>query len=915
MKIPYVFLMIFGFVLMSYRAMATHVRAGDLVAERISTTALTYKFTVTIYTDDDGVEPDSEILFDFGTGEQDQAFFPRIFFEPVGNRTTRNIYEAVFTFPGAGEYEVGIIIRNRNPGINNIPGSVNVPFYIESTFLISPFLGLNRSPVLLVPPIDQAARGRIFIHNPGAFDADGDSLAYVFANPKRSKGNDVDGFSDPDDPIFGGTNLNGGPATITLDSITGDLVWDTPGLIGEYNVAFIVQEWRDGVLIGQVNRDMQIIVRDNPNNPPQLNSKDTCFTAGTDYRATVRAVDPDGDFVRLSTFSGLYADPGGLTVPPSNYATFTLRNIQPPNGQEEAIFRWQTVCEDVQRAPYTATFKAEDTPVPERDRLADLQTWRLRVVGPAPDTLIAEVDSLNASVRLSWLSYICPNADRMTIWRRRGSFDFEPGPCQTGLPDFTGYEQIGEVPIDSLGFLDENLERGRTYCYRIFARFPEPRGGESYTSIEVCVAIPGLAPYLTNVSVETTSPNTGEIFVRWVRPTGIDSTIFPRPYTYRLIRAEGFEEDRNRTLLPQIFEENDTTFTDTGRDTENTVYNYRMQVYSQENLIDSSARASRVRLFADGQPNAIGLIWQAITPWSNVTAPYRFHRIYRSGPDNRNNFTLIDSTDVLRNGLAYLDTDTTLLPKRTYCYYVETVGRYEGIPELPEPLLNKSQISCAVLLDVEPPCPPLDLSLDLSDLSCDNIDPADPSVCADSIFVNRLRWAVEDDPESDCDDDIAAFNVYFSPKIDQELTLLATVPVAAPQFDHEQAYSIAGCYAITAIDAQGNESPLSNQVCNDNCPNYQLPNVITPNGDGKNDVFRPIDCPLFADQVIFRVFNRWDKLIYEQTGDVFINWPGTDQNGNDLPSGMYYYEAQINFIRLGGDEKETIKGWIHLLRE
>lgn len=891
-----------------FRAEATHVRAGDLVAERISTTALTYKFTVNIYTDDEGVEPDAEILFDFGTGEQDQAFFPRIFFESLGNQTTRNVYEATFTFPGPGEYPVGIIIRNRNPGINNVPGSVNVPFYIESTFLISPFLGLNSSPVLLIPPIDLAARGELFVHNPGAFDPDGDSLAYVMTIPKRSKGNFVDGFSDPDAPMFGGVSLEGGPATLTLDSITGDLVWNTPGQVGEYNVAFIVQEWRDGVLIGQVNRDMQIIVRDNPNNPPVVNLKDTCVTAGFSFADTVIATDPDEDFINLTTFSALYEDPGGLEVPPSEYAEFELFNLQPPNGEERGLFTWNTVCQDVREQPYTVTFKAEDRPDPERDKLVDIKTWRLRVVGPAPDTLIAEVDSVNGSVDLSWLSYACPNAETMTVWRREGSSGFEPDLCQTGL---TGYTQIGEVPMGTLNFTDSDLERGKTYCYRIYATFPTPGGGESYASQEVCITLPGLAPYLTNVSVEETSPNSGEILVRWVRPSNIDSAIYPRPYTYRLIRSETYDTDRSRQVLPEIFEEFDTAFVDTGLDTESTVYNYRMQVFSQDNLIDSSARASRVQLFAEGEPEQIRLFWESVVPWSNITANYPRHRVYRSGPDNRTNFELIAEVDVLANDQVYRDSDTTLLPEREYCYYVETFGRYRGIPELPEPLINKSQIDCAVLLDVEPPCEPSQLNIDLSELSCENIDPQDSTLCADSIFTNTLEWVA--DTTDGCGNDVEAFNIYFAPKSGQELTLLATV--REPRFVHEQAYSIAGCYAITTIDEQGNESGRSNVVCNDNCPYYELPNVITPNGDGFNDVFRPIDCPLFVDQVKFRVFNRWGKLVYDRQDDVFINWRGVDNNGNELPAGMYYYEAELNEVRLAGDQTRVLKGWIQLLRE
>lgn len=47
---------------------------------------------------------------------------------------------------------------------------------------------------------------------------------------------------------------------MTLDPVTGDLVWISPQMAGEYNIAFIVKEYRGGVLISSFIRDMQILV-------------------------------------------------------------------------------------------------------------------------------------------------------------------------------------------------------------------------------------------------------------------------------------------------------------------------------------------------------------------------------------------------------------------------------------------------------------------------------------------------------------------------------------------------------------------------------------------------------------------------------------------------------------------------------
>ncbi|MBD2713487.1 gliding motility-associated C-terminal domain-containing protein [Microvirga sp. STR05] len=78
----------------------------------------------------------------------------------------------------------------------------------------------------------------------------------------------------------------------------------------------------------------------------------------------------------------------------------------------------------------------------------------------------------------------------------------------------------------------------------------------------------------------------------------------------------------------------------------------------------------------------------------------------------------------------------------------------------------------------------------------------------------------------------------------------------------------------------------------------QKPNVITPNGDGKNDTFRPF---LTFQPVNIQIFNRWGKKVFEQS-----NY--TDGWGkSNVPGGVYYY-------LLESSTGETWKGWVEVVR-
>ncbi len=85
----------------------------------------------------------------------------------------------------------------------------------------------------------------------------------------------------------------------------------------------------------------------------------------------------------------------------------------------------------------------------------------------------------------------------------------------------------------------------------------------------------------------------------------------------------------------------------------------------------------------------------------------------------------------------------------------------------------------------------------------------------------------------------------------------------------------------------------------------EIPNVFTPNGDGKNDCFEIAGVELFSGCFSIDIFNRWGNLVY--TSDNSKNcWDGKNKNAQALPDGVYFYLITIK------DEK--LKGIVQLLR-
>ncbi|QCK14673.1 T9SS type B sorting domain-containing protein [Mangrovivirga cuniculi] len=676
---------------------------------------------------------------------------------------------------------------------------------------------------------------------------------------------------------------------------------------------------------------MQIIVLESENERPELIiPEDTCITAGTvlslDPAAT--ATDPDGDSVKIEAFGGPFV----ISNSPASYSP-DPPVFQAPEAQLD--FEWNTNCFHIRENPWQVVFKVSDlplrngsdTPLPA---LVDFKTWNITVVGPPPN--ITEVVPRTArSTEISWDEYECDNriVSGFQIWRRVDSNPFEPTSCDVGMPEGTGYELIDITTNDVNNYIDDDngmgLSPGAKYCYRIVAVFRDPQGGESYVSNEVCTTVVAEAPVITQVSVLETDPANGEINVEWLPPFDLTDPSFPPPYNYKLYRHAGFNGGAGRTL---VYEGEQTSFTDTGFDTQNQPYHYQVELYdSNDNFVDTSSYASSVYLDIFSETDQLTLSWSADVPWSNQIEAYPYHRIYRNNvdPDNPDQLVLIDSVNVTTNGLNYTDTGefngTALVDSIEYCYVVRTAGSY-GNPDIPEPLLNFSQEACSFLSDSIPPCPPIELTINNLDVGeCEDFLFNQP--CDFSNYFNELTWDPE--LEQECAEDVRLFNIYYS-RTGDEGTFSLVGSTREPNFTHLDLDEFAGCYYITAVDRSGNESAPSNVVCRDNCPYYELPNVFTPNGDGFNDTFEAYSnqqndfskCPRFVESVEFKVFNSHGKEVYTYSSgnekSILINWNGEGNNGQVLNPGVYYYVAKVRFRVLDPAKKEReYKGWVHLL--
>lgn len=906
---------------------ATHNLAGQLTCKHLS--GYKYELLLTTYTDPtftDDCTADLEVWVKNGSKLTYIQNIPRENGQPdpacsvpnagkgemVYPKVKENKYRTLFQFPGNGVYVIRFSDPYRRGNIINIDNPTAVTFYVETQLAVFQSSDApNSPPVLLNRPLDEACVGKVWTHNPGAYDQDGDSLAYeLIPSQQYDAGSGTpqaaSGYLFPNNPLFGVSSFQ-------INSKTGVITWAAPNQIGTYNVAFLVKEYRKGLFLGHVLRDMVIIVKPCNNDPPVINTiTDTCVYVGDTLRFLFAAYDPNSDDSVYLALNNSGIGNNGPFALANNPATLLLGNplgvTQLPVGLHNDTIKgrvvWQPTCDNIRSTTFQVDFYAHDNfgymGMPGKALLSANSAVSIHVIPPPPINF--QLERGKKYVFLNWGETLCNTALGYRVYRKIGNQPYwQDTVCCLTSPAQSNYKLVATIAgwentefTDSLKDVYDLFEA--PICYMVTAIY----GGnlqnpelESCATNKLCVEFRSDPLYITNDSVRVTDIANGQVFVAWSKPDTID-TFFPPPYKYALYRAYN-----NQYPAIKIAEKtlDDTTYVDVGLNTKIRGYNYRVEVLDSTNspIVMRGARnvASSIYLKTAATLGVVYLSWILDVPWGNVD-----FEVFRA--EDNGDFQYL--TTVPSNASQhYTYTDLGLNPASKYSYFVRSKGSHNiaGVKPL---LLNDSNIASAYPMNDVPPCTPLFT--------------AQADCNAYNHYVQIIRQT----------EDCHQFTDYLSL---QYATNIAGPYVEVQQIDYQnltntdfytfnfinQPDYFSGCYRIVATNIYGTTSKPSPPLCLDFCPLLTLPNTFTPNSDGIHDLFVPME-KFGVDVQAVEVYDRWGVLLHsEKASDIAVLWDGKmDGTGKESASGVYYYVIQYEEKKMSGNLRGVRKGFVMLWR-
>lgn len=298
---------IFFLVLAPKLGMAMHIVGGEMTYQCIgngqSPNTRVYRFTLIIYRDciGQGADYDSPGEFaiyrgsvnanslydDFPIDYTSRAFIipdtPDCVEKIPNVCVERAVYSFQRTLPINATQSYFVVYQRccRNVTINNLinPGDLGATFMVELT----PFAqqNCNNSPTFKDFPPIIICKGVPLIFDHSAIDVDGDSLVYSFCPPLQGGGplltspaliscngaKPTPPCAPPYDPVpftapvYTATNPLGGDPVVNINTLNG-LISGTPEVLGQFVVGVCVNEYRNGQLISQIQRDFQFNVAD-----------------------------------------------------------------------------------------------------------------------------------------------------------------------------------------------------------------------------------------------------------------------------------------------------------------------------------------------------------------------------------------------------------------------------------------------------------------------------------------------------------------------------------------------------------------------------------------------------------------------------------------------------------------------------
>ncbi|MBP6658828.1 MAG: T9SS type A sorting domain-containing protein [Bacteroidia bacterium] len=172
--------------------------------------------------------------------DRDTMMFENTIVPGISTQLSNNItlwkYSYQYAFSGNGTHQIYYPDSFRISSISNIMNSESEIILPSIRLMMNPYIGSNSSPVFLNKQTDIYRSGNTIIHEPMAFDAEGDSLVFSLAPATSSN------------YTF--------PTGISIDSQTGKV--ELPYSSNIYAINIRIDEFRNGVSVSSTNREMLI---------------------------------------------------------------------------------------------------------------------------------------------------------------------------------------------------------------------------------------------------------------------------------------------------------------------------------------------------------------------------------------------------------------------------------------------------------------------------------------------------------------------------------------------------------------------------------------------------------------------------------------------------------------------------------
>lgn len=380
-----IFVLLMGlFALAPQKANASHAMGADLTYQCIGNNQ--YRVTLKLYRDCNGINAATSHFINFsspGCGSF-SATLPQISMTEItptcpgiigtacnGGVGTFGIqefiYQSIVTLPTTClQWNMSWTLCCRNAAITTLISPSSNQMHISAS-LNTASTPCNNSPTFLNNPTPFVCNNQPVFYNHGAYDTDGDNLVYSLTSCYNTAGNPVtystgQGIS-ATSPLHtvSGVNINSSTGAISF----------TPNAVQVGVICVLVEEFRNGVKIGEIVRDIQFTVVNCNNMMPSLSGINgttnfsTTATVGQQLCFNVLSSDPDAGQSLTLTYNG--GIPAGI---------FTSAGSPHPTG----TFCWTPSLADVGTHNFTINVRDDYCPIVGQN------TYTYTIVVPPPVT-------------------------------------------------------------------------------------------------------------------------------------------------------------------------------------------------------------------------------------------------------------------------------------------------------------------------------------------------------------------------------------------------------------------------------------------------------------------------------------------------------------------------------------------------